>query len=682
MRFERIEINNFRAYYGENILNFSVDEKKPLTMIVGDNGGGKSSLMRAIQWCLYGENIPKILHDQAKDNAHVALTFSHEGKKYRAFRRTEGGLSKGLVLHELEGDGRQGKKFQEPQMVINNILPEPLKSWFFYDAEGSSDLSSMDDLDLDGGSETKKALRNIQGFARIDKLIDDLDKIIAQQNKKRIQIGGTQKSKDIQKKIDDLENEIGPLLSNRNSTEDDLELLKKKEKEINDKLLSLPKSKPIKAELANLEPLLVSDNKLYKNKKNKLEMFEASYLPIFLLKKSLDKNQQPRQKKEGVIIVQAPNNKMLVDKIVKDGACICGRPAAPKSKEIEHIRKLLLDKSENDEVNEFNQRASGVTNVLAIIDQKYKSYEAKREEITDELSVVESKIKKNEARIKILNEELTSMGNTDAKVAKLNEDKKVIDSKIDIAMRTYAEKDVLITQKRREQNQLKEELKGADINDDKSKSIRKIIHKAVVIKDYASKKQKEDEIKSLKLLNIDLNKSIAKTSFANIQCKINPENYALNVYDTKTGKPKLNLNSGDVELIKYCLIACVVGQSAKKSQAKNNYLAKPTAAPLVIDAPFTKMGEQYIQGGLDLLLEKAEQLVLFSLPSDFKGYEDKAINKIGKKYAVIRADKGKRGDKNLSQYNIYGKKIDLVVYDHINDDDGESVTQSLIKEII
>ena len=79
MRFERIEINNFRAYYGENILNFSVDEKKPLTMIVGDNGGGKSSLMRAIQWCLYSENIPKILHDQAKDNAHVALTFSHEG---------------------------------------------------------------------------------------------------------------------------------------------------------------------------------------------------------------------------------------------------------------------------------------------------------------------------------------------------------------------------------------------------------------------------------------------------------------------------------------------------------------------------------------------------------------------------------------------------------------------------
>ena len=82
MQFEKIEIKNFRGYYAENLLEFSNNENKPLTMVVGNQGGGKSSLMEAIQWCLYGEDIKQLRHVEAEGPAEVALTFTHEKKKY------------------------------------------------------------------------------------------------------------------------------------------------------------------------------------------------------------------------------------------------------------------------------------------------------------------------------------------------------------------------------------------------------------------------------------------------------------------------------------------------------------------------------------------------------------------------------------------------------------------------
>ena len=157
MQFEKIEIKNFRGYYAENLLEFSNNENKPLTMVVGNQGGGKSSLMEAIQWCLYGEDIKQLRHVEAEGPAEVALTFTHEKKKYRALRQTEDNSTKALIMHSLESDGRQGAPLQMPQEIINNILPKALKGWFFYDAEDRENTNSK--LDLKRGPRNKESIK-------------------------------------------------------------------------------------------------------------------------------------------------------------------------------------------------------------------------------------------------------------------------------------------------------------------------------------------------------------------------------------------------------------------------------------------------------------------------------------------------------------------------------------------
>lgn len=88
MIIKEIKINNFRSYYGSNHLSLS----KGLTLIIGDNGDGKTTLFEALEWLFdtTGEN-RKDSHISEKrksemeigesDEVSVSITFEHDGEK-------------------------------------------------------------------------------------------------------------------------------------------------------------------------------------------------------------------------------------------------------------------------------------------------------------------------------------------------------------------------------------------------------------------------------------------------------------------------------------------------------------------------------------------------------------------------------------------------------------------------
>ncbi|MCR4801042.1 MAG: AAA family ATPase [Bacteroidales bacterium] len=88
MIIKNIRINNFRSYYGNNQLSLS----DRLTLIIGDNGDGKTTLFEALEWLFdtTGEN-RKESHISEKrkseleigesDVVSVAITFEHDGEK-------------------------------------------------------------------------------------------------------------------------------------------------------------------------------------------------------------------------------------------------------------------------------------------------------------------------------------------------------------------------------------------------------------------------------------------------------------------------------------------------------------------------------------------------------------------------------------------------------------------------
>jgi DNA sulfur modification protein DndD len=54
LKIRSVTLKNFRTFYGEKKpIELSIDPKKPVTVIHGKNGRGKTSLINSIHWCIY-----------------------------------------------------------------------------------------------------------------------------------------------------------------------------------------------------------------------------------------------------------------------------------------------------------------------------------------------------------------------------------------------------------------------------------------------------------------------------------------------------------------------------------------------------------------------------------------------------------------------------------------------------
>ena len=60
MIIKKMKLQNFRQYIDDEI-KFAVDGDKNVTVIMGDNGTGKTTLAQAFQWALYGKTNFQIL---------------------------------------------------------------------------------------------------------------------------------------------------------------------------------------------------------------------------------------------------------------------------------------------------------------------------------------------------------------------------------------------------------------------------------------------------------------------------------------------------------------------------------------------------------------------------------------------------------------------------------------------
>jgi len=680
MKFNKIIIRNFRSYYGENKFEFSVDPKNPVTMIVGDNEGGKSSLMRAIQWCLYGQELKKIRHNESPNDSEcsVALNFTDKGQEYRLHRRvaSDGKGSHPRLLKILEG--REGPVLSEPDLIINGFLPKDLKNWFFYDAEGTVDGDSMGTLDLNGSQRTKEALRKIQGFSQVDQLIKDLEKIYKDKDRERIRLGKNQEEKDIQNKIDDLEEKLRPLLNKKISAEEEEERLTKRQKELTQELIDTPKTKPLQDEKDRTKPRLKKRREELDKLQREMKSFEAHQLPVVLLKQLLVANEVPEQHPGAQSIVPFPDNNKLWKKICAEEECICDREVKKGSDEEKAIRKALIEEAVDPSITKFNNRVAGVTNVMTTIDHQVDSFLSARAKKRTGINEVEAAIQVDEIRLDEIDKGIEKIGDTDETIARIQKELAELEAPLRAASNTAFSTHKEMSEIQAQITQLRVELESAAGNQIINNAVTELLRRTKVIQEYAVKKQQQDEEITLRALDNDLNEAISRTAFGNIRCVIDHDSYAVDVQRTNTGLRQPEQNAGNIELVKTCLIGTVIGQSTHRNQ---DFIGNATSAPLIIDAPFTKMGTNYIKGCLDVLLKNTEQLILFSLPDDYKKYEEEVISKIGKKYALVKADKDAQGEKAISEHTVFGKIIIFNTYDNEDDNDAESVTQTKIMEI-
>ncbi|MEH2463932.1 DNA sulfur modification protein DndD [Nostoc sp.] len=319
MIFLELVLQNFGPYCGKQVINFDsrTDEKnsRPIILLGGMNGGGKTTLMDAIRLALYGQRaqcstrgnlsygdfLTQCVNSKTDpvEKTRIELVFEHiendKPIKYRVVRTWEKNPKDGKDnLGVL--DIRQNDEWLDTGLVniwdeyIENLLPLGISNLFLFDGEQVKELAEQEippQLVVD-------AIRGLLGLELADRLAVDLDILV---NRKLKEVGN---SKDLAN-LEEIETRLTQQQEDYQTTENKLETLKnqveeleQKQQEAFDKFIS--EGGKIAAERNQLE--LQQDTKTAEIEQVRQLMCElaADVLPLALIPNLLNQAQAQGEK--------------------------------------------------------------------------------------------------------------------------------------------------------------------------------------------------------------------------------------------------------------------------------------------------------------------------------------------------------------------------------------------------
>jgi DNA sulfur modification protein DndD len=204
-------------------------------------------------------------------------------------------------------------------------------------------------------------------------------------------------------------------------------------------------------------------------------------------------------------------------------------------------------------------------------------------------------------------------------------------------------------------------------------AVRKEIDKIKRLSDYISKTLKAQETRALTVLGIELNRVLGNYLTKHFTARINPKTYEVEMLDTQ-GR-QVGRSTGEGQVLKFAFITTVVALAGRKTQEKIDFLAEPTVAPLVLDAPFSALDPDYQGSVAENLATQSTQLVLLLSSAAWGESVAKALQgHVGKRYMLVSKEAGPRGKKPVKTMTLAGKLLTLNEYDAERD-------ESLIVEI-
>ena len=244
MIFKRLRLKNFKSYSNE-IINFD----KGITVIVGENGAGKSSIFEAISFALFKQHTADKLGDLVRnntDNMSVELDFVSRGKEYRIVRDKNKSKSASRLLTKTSIDGEFMSLCSGEKEVSDNVqaildMDANLFLNAIYVRQG--EIAELVDKQP---ADKKRLIGKLLGLDSLENAWKNLAPLINEYENKLSEIKGKLYSKDdLQKEYDAKTAELNELKSRGHELESQIDEVKRLRDEISESKRDMEREKEI-----------------------------------------------------------------------------------------------------------------------------------------------------------------------------------------------------------------------------------------------------------------------------------------------------------------------------------------------------------------------------------------------------------------------------------------------------
>jgi len=361
MIFNKIKIENFRPFRGESEIVFPVDKKRNVTIVYGMNGAGKTTLLNAFLWALYGgftkdtERPDLVINSEVwakakvgdKVTASIELQFSNDKNLYILRRSVTGHktkigrdqqLDKSQLVLMVRGEDGNSRKVDAPSEAIDQILPEKLSNFFFFN--GERELEQLVSQTTAAGAEIEAGIKTILGLEVIERATErHLVEVIARFNKDLRQLGDP-KLDQLSDDRDHQEEQIKKLEVGRNQLKSNNEAVSKEIEAIDTKLLGLQSVATLQKQRDALEADLIRANADRETANKSLDQvinrygYSAFLFPRSKFLENLTSNLRAEER------LPAPLKRSFIDDLLARGTCICGASITKDKDARRHLEEI------------------------------------------------------------------------------------------------------------------------------------------------------------------------------------------------------------------------------------------------------------------------------------------------------------------------------------------------------
>jgi len=635
---KKITLNNFRQYYGTQSMEFSVKGEQNVTVIHGENGAGKTALLNAFNWVLYGEtDLPdseKLVNnyaiesvpDSRKVEMYIEIEFESKGIEY-ILRRTHSGIKYGHEVKNTEDyillkyyNDDEWKKLSNPSVEINRIMPSNLRNYFFFDGERIDNLSKHEDND-----EIREAVKTVMDLEIIERGIKHTEDA----------------KKDFQKEWANFaDEETKHLLEEQESYKEEKEDLQRKRQQVKqninmrneqisdiDQQLSLVKGISEKQEeRKRLEEELNKYKQDLKSTQANLQktVSKQGYLaPTHILFSKVNEKLTSQEYTHKQTYPDLTSN--LIHSVLEQEVCICGEELCEKHKEKLHsLLEQVAPYNQYASMNSLKKEMDLVNNSRENFIDNLKDMEKKEYQLKEQ--IIDTQNKLEEISVDLSNREYEDVQGLEENRRNYQDNVNDYQKQIGVIEHKIEELDQKIkevTNKIDKQQQIQDQAQLAKKRLETCEKLTSVMQEIYTLK--------EEEVKT------DLQEKIQEvySNFLRKGFKISlTEEFKLVVHNYYG--ERVPLSQGERQITSLSFIGAIVDIARNHYNKKaSNLINEGGIYPLVMDSPFGALDSdhrQRVAGGIHKL---SDQIIVIVSTSQWKGEVEEALRPyIGNQYVL------------------------------------------------